>query len=309
MDNVARSVRIFLALLFLLAPAAYAGEYTPVFKPYIDRSGHLKIAIRKSVEAEKTAYLSVDPRTFKTSMAKEAELAKAAGNEWKETPYGKALLRYTTRGNGLQDSGLLAGDPDKGLFLTVDLCPSHKPLDTALFEAAMKLPAFKERPVPVAIAVSGLWMDEHRNDMDWVLGKIGEKRLKVTWVNHSWSHPYDANRPMEENFLLKPGVDFEKEVLEEERALLKRGVAPSPFFRFPGLVADRVLLERLRALSLIPIGANAWLAKGEEPVGGSVILVHGNGNEPEGIRRLIEFFDERNGNMELLPIEEAFGGK
>ena len=310
MDNVARGIRRCLsAFLFLIATAANAGEYTPLFKPFHDKAGHLKIAIRKNVEAGKTAYLSVDPYSFGTSMIKDKELAKPAGPEWKNTPYGKALIKYTAPGHGLQDSGLVAGNSTKGLFLTVDLCPSHKPLDTELFEAAMKLPAFKDRPVPIAIAVSGLWMDEHKHDMDWVLGKIKEKRLKVTWVNHSWSHPYDFQKPIEENFLLKPGVDFEKEVLEEERALLQRGVVPSPFFRFPGLVADRAHLERLKSLSLIPIGANAWLAKGEEPGVGSVILVHGNGNEPEGIRRLLEFFDGKDGNIELRPLEEAFGRK
>lgn len=309
MDNVVRIIRTALcALVLILSARADADEYIPLFKPFLDKAGHLRIAIRKSVEAGKTAYLSVDPYSFGTSMAKEAELAKAAGSEWKKTPYGRALMKFTTPGQGLQDSGLQAGNSNRGLFLTVDLCPSRKPLDTELFEAAMKLPAFRNMPVPVAIAVSGLWMDEHRDDMDWVLGKISEKRLKVTWVNHSWSHPYDSHKPIEENFLLKPGVDFEKEVLEEEKALLRRGVVPSPFFRFPGLVADKAHLEKLKSLSLIPIGANAWLAKGEEPEGGSVILVHGNGNEPEGIRRLLEFLNE-NGNLQLLPLEEAFGRK
>jgi hypothetical protein len=134
--------------------------------------------------------------------------------------------------------------------------------------------------------------------------------LSITWVNHSFSHPYDAGKPLEENFLLKPGVDFEKEVLKTEEALMKRGLLPSPFFRFPGLVADKGLLERLKSLSLIPVGAHAWLAKGEEPRAGSIILVHGNGNEPAGVKKLIEFFETKKKELEsselrFLPLKDA----
>jgi len=36
---------------------------------------------------------------------------------------------------------------------------------------------------------------------------------------------------------------------------------------------------------LIPLGANAWLAKGQTRIApGSIVLVHINGNEPEGLR-------------------------
>src|SRR4030067_2171554 len=89
--------------------------------------------------------------------------------------------------------------------------------------------------------------------------------LSITWVNHTFSHPYDRGRPLEENFLLKAGVDFEKEVLEDEQALIRRGLLPSPFFRFPGLVADKGLLEKLKKLFLIPVGADAGLPDGAAP--------------------------------------------
>ena len=104
---------------------------------------------------------------------------------------------------------------------------------------------------------------------------------------------------------------FMDEVLSPERLLLERDITPSPFFRFPGLVSDRRLIESLRDLYLIPVGSNAWLAKGESPQAGSVILVHANGNEPEGIRRLFSFYDSqreafRRGSAALLPLREAF---
>ena len=84
--------------------------------------------------------------------------------------------------------------------------------------------------------------------------------------------------------------------------LLENGLIPSPFFRFPGLVADGGLLEKLRQLSLIPIGSDAWLAKGENPANGSFILVHGNGNEPQGVRKLLPLLRGEN-HLRLLPLE------
>jgi len=64
------------------------------------------------------------------------------------------------------------------------------------------------------------------------------------------------------------------------------------------------VLEKLQQLSLIPIGSDAWLAKGEQPRPGSFVLVHGNGNEPAGIARVMPLL--REGGLRLLPLREAF---
>ena len=42
------------------------------------------------------------------------------------------------------------------------------------------------------------------------------------------------------------------------------------------------------AYGLIPVGSDAWLAKNEVPSAGSIVLVHGNGNEPVGVEKLLE---------------------
>jgi hypothetical protein len=75
-------------------------------------------------------------------------------------------------------------------------------------------------------------------------------------------------------------------------------------------VADKGLLEKLKKLFLIPVGADAWLAKGAHPEKGSIILVHGNGNEPEGVKKLSEFYEAEKKNFELgelrfLPLRDA----
>jgi hypothetical protein len=135
--------------------------------------------------------------------------------------------------------------------------------------------------------------------------EAAEGRLAITWVNHSYHHTYDPKEALGHNFLLTPGTDFAGEVLELEQLMLSRGLVPSPFFRFPGLVSDAATVKRLREFSLIPIGSDAWLAKGESPRPGSFILVHGNGNEPKGIKLLLPML--KSGELHLLPLPEAFG--
>lgn len=91
----------------------------------------------------------------------------------------------------------------------------------------------------------------------------------------------------EKNFLLTPGIDFRAELLTLERKLLENGLTPSVFFHFPGLVGSGELLRQLHAMGLIPLGSDVWLAKGEAPRPGSIILVDGNGKEPAGVELMM----------------------
>ncbi len=80
-------------------------------------------------------------------------------------------------------------------------------------------------------------------------------------------------------------VDPTREILDTERLLIANGETPSLFFRFPGLVSSDPLMETVRKFHLVTLGADAWLAIGQKPGPGSIVLVHPNGNEPEGLRR------------------------
>ncbi len=312
-----------LAVIFVIclsAPSVSFGAeitaYRAVFKPYHAKNGSLKIAIREFISGTDAKTLSVDPLTFETTINDAKEIPTAsAGTEWKKTPFATALARYTAPDGKLQNSGIQRGEARvDGIFLTVDLCPSKKPLDRALFEGIVERFKGRKTPAPVAIAVSGLWMERHAEDLRWILDKSASGELDITWINHTATHPYHGDRPIEEDFLLSDGVDFEREVLASEVEMLDSGIRPTVFFRFPGLVSDNVLLKRLRALSLIPIGTDAWLAKKESPKKGSIILVHGNGNEPEGVAILMELYkgqltDGKTDGLRILPLREAFGGK
>ena len=86
------------------------------------------------------------------------------------------------------------------------------------------------------------------------------------------------------NFLLEKGTDISAEVLKTEIVLLQKGLRPSIFFRFPGLVSGKSVFMKIVDFGLIPLGSDAWLSKGQKPGNGSIVLIHANGNDPYGIR-------------------------
>jgi hypothetical protein len=287
--------------------------YQAVLLPFYDEDGTLLAAVRRFRRGVDDRLLVLDPNRFtfrEMSAARLPLLRKVDEETWRQTPFFAALTRQTAPPYPLQNDGLRhAEHPVAGFFLTADLCPTKKPLDRTPLTATEALPL--STPVPVALMVSGLWIERHGDDLGWLKGRITAQKLAITWVNHSYTHFYDPDTPLVKNFLLRPGTDIVDEALRLERLLIENDLMPSPFFRFPGLVSDDRLIGQLRSLSLIPIGADAWLAKGEAPSTGSIILVHANGNEPEGIRLLLAFYDRqreafRRGDSALLPMQEAF---
>jgi len=283
--------------------------YRPIFRPVIDRKGTPLIAIRSFRRTSIPCYLLVDPATLITTVAPAASVTpqrEAVMATLGSTPYLQALQRFTAPPYKLQNHGATRAErPVAGTFVTVDLCPSKRQFERQFFESLIKL-GEKGGPAPVAVAVSGFWLERHGEELAWLMEQEARGSLAITWVNHSDHHPYDPRLLLEHNFLLTAGTDFLQEVLNLEVKLLERGLVPSSFFRFPGLVADGTLLGTLRDLGLIPLGSDAWLAKGEQPLPGSFILVHGNGNEPQGIKKFNRLFKGVQ-NLPILPITSAFG--
>ena len=315
-------MRIF-ALLFPLAMLALAAgpsrasaaaggearitDYRVIQVPAREASGRLRLAIRSFRSDGAAHLLVVDPATFQSYDLPAAQLTlSSAGAEpsLNSSPFMRALERYDGVPYPLQNGGATRAEGRvAGQFLTVDLCPSRRPFERELFDTLAA--TGKGAPVPVAVAITGVWLANHAEELSFLRRESAAGRLAITWVNHSYHHRYDPGVPLGRNFLLTPGTDFPAEVLELEQLLLSRGLVPSPFFRFPGLVSDQAAVKRLREFSLIPIGSDAWLAKGEHPRRGSFILVHGNGNEPKGIKLLLPLL--RAGELQLQPLPEAFG--
>lgn len=237
--------------------------------------------------------LVVDPQTLRTRLVLQESVGldpvtwEGARAALADTPYGRAGRDALRNEDARQDAGLDHGSAGGGIDLTVDLCPSRHPLDRELFTALIDEVGVVERPVPVAVAVTGRWMRAHPQDLSWLAALDRSGRLAITWVNHSFNHFVGRKAPLTRSFLLAPGTNLEHEILDTEVALIECGLTPSVFFRFPGLVSSPRLVEAVVAHGLVPLGSDAWLAKGETPRAGSIVLVHANGNEPVGVRRFL----------------------
>jgi len=290
--------------------AAIITDYKPMFLPVIHEK-KTKIAIRSYLNDDKPYFVLVDPNSFKTVLTLQDQAALPKNEAEKQnllkklnnTPYIKALNKYTAAPYILQNYGATNSMYKvKGQFLTIDMCPSSKNFEEDFFKKLVELSIKLNKPIPIAICVSGLWINRHTEEFLWLVKQQENGYLQITWVNHSFSHPYFKDKPLENNFLLSNKEDFESEVLEAGKILVSYNIAPSPFFRFPGLISDQTLIEKLKDLGFIPLGSNAWLAKGEKVQDSSFILVHGNSNEKTGIDLIMPMLLE----LELLPIEKAF---
>jgi hypothetical protein len=263
------------------------------------------IAIRSFLIDKEPSFLLVDPLKLTTSIRHAGEL-RSCSTSWKELyrqyvpdPYIKGLMAALAASSSLQDAGLTHFSPrGRGIDLTADLCPSKRPLDREFFIELIKKLGKEESPVPMAIAITGVWMDEHPDDFAWLKELVGKGSIAVTWVNHTFHHRTGKNTDLSRDFLLSEGTDVDQEILRTEKKLIENGALPSVFFRFPGLVSSDSLVKKVIAFGLIPIGSDAWLAKNQWPTDGSIVLVHANGNEPVGIQRFFKLLEEEKPNIE-----------
>jgi len=258
------------------------------------------IVLRRFENRNKEYYLLVNPQTLQTKVnessfyqVKPMTMEETRG-AFKNTPYEKAQRKAEKQSQRIQDAGIERGIPtETGISLTADLCPSHRPLDRRIFTTMFNEFKKVEKPAPIALSASGLWMLNHKEDLEWLKQLSNEGEIRITWVNHSYNHRVSKTAPLKENFLLEPGTDINYEVLATEQLMLKNGLVPSAFFRFPGLVSDQQLVYKVTDFGLIPIGSDAWLAKGQQPNAGSIVLIHGNGNEPVGVKDFIKLLQSK----------------
>ena len=251
-------------------------------------------------------FLGVDPLTMKTSIHPEEAwalrtLAPARPDSfWSASPYGKVLAVARNTDDSLSDAGLehVPGAMG-GIVLTVDLCPSLKPLDRRLINALLVELGPVQSPVPLAFAITGAWMRSHMADLAWLRGMESSGKIAITWINHTDRHRYIKGLPDQKDFLRLPGTNLASEVLGAEVAMLREGLLPSVFFRFPGLVSDSTLVDSVVDMGLVPVGSDAWLAKNQKAHAGSIVLVHGNGNEPLGVYRFLQLLRTEEPSIRL----------
>jgi peptidoglycan/xylan/chitin deacetylase (PgdA/CDA1 family) len=294
--------RFFLLLFFLTCASCHQdksqiSDYQHIFLPLYSKIGKYTIAIRVFKRNDIPFFLLVNPKDLTTYIAPVNQFTLrnttpksekyATYHQLKKTPYYKLLCQYTSAPEKTKNQGIThASHANDGNILTIDFCPSSSPFEKVFFQKLVALSTKNRSPVPITVAISGLWLIDHPKAFHSLVNMQKNKQLKITWANHTFTHVYYHDLPNEMNFLRSPLVNMDTEIMLTEQYLLEHNQTPSVFFRFPGLVSSQLLLKKIQEYGLIPLGADAWIARNEAITPGGIILIHGNGNEPSGIAKL-----------------------
>ena len=317
-DRFTTMILLFFLLLQMATPAttAHAADIARSVFAYQVKTQNCRfekdpwISLREFKSKDQWYLWGVNERTLQTALLPKSRLQEckplslARESFVYKKPAGlsrylMALRQFNQTDGHWQNQGLINDSAKRdGSYLTVDLCPSSHQFDKALFEL------IREKKWPTAIAVSGLWILRHETDWQWLVKNLAD--APITWVNHSRNHPVYPDVPLEKNYLLSEGRDIKREILSNEILMIQRGLTPSIFFRFPGLIADDRALGITQELGLIPLGSNAWLSKGETPRRGSILLLHGNGNDPKGMTIFLNSWDQKKISLPLRPLLDLF---
>jgi len=231
------------------------------------------------IRAYKEKLLILNTNTLKTYLKK---YTYKRSNCDKNTKYFKLKQPYNFINAGITKA--------KKEILTIDMCPSSKKgFDKKLFLNLIKR---YKNPVPVVIFITKKWALTHKKEFNLLKKWQKEKKLEITWGNHTATHPYKNNVPLSKNFVMLKNYNLLKDTLELEEFLIENNLTPSIFFRFPGLVCDKKSFETIKSLHYIIIGSNTWLAKGGKIKKSSIILIHANKNEEKGIKIFLNNLDK-----------------
>jgi hypothetical protein len=296
---------LFLILLTVCGYTQTISSYMPYYAlATLRNQDKPSFALRRFVQNGKVIYLVVDSENLTVSLVPEKKLTlkpdslKGLLNTYPNCTYSRAWYKAQGNAKPLQDAGISHAIPDKyGIILTIDLCPSEKPLDRSIFIEILHQLSNIEKPVPLAISISGHWLLRHQDDLNWLIKLDRRNKIDVIWVNHSFNHYYNKELPLYLNFMLMKGTNVDQEVLLNEKTMIEHNLVPSIFFRFPGLISGPRVFRKVMDLGLIPIGSDAWLAKGEHAKDGNIVLVHANGNEPLGIKKFIDLLHRNESNI------------
>lgn len=266
------------------------------------------LELRQFRRAGKDARLVMNAESLATSVVSgDALVAGSREQTFSGTAYDRLQARSR---DGVVQSFAGGGQAAPRVTLTVDMCQSSKPWDKALFDWAVSQGERLGRAFPIAIAMTGGWAGKHPTEFRQLQSWENSGKLAIEWINHSMTHPlHCAGNSCA--FLTSSSVDFAGEVLGLEQVLLEQGEVPSAFFRFPGLVHNQSRRTQLRSFGMVGLDADAWLAKGEAIHDGGVILLHGNGNEPAGIRMFLSAMEgryaggEASGKIRFVGLSQA----
>ncbi len=211
-----------------------------------------------------------------------------------------------------QEAALRRGDPKqlaKTVAVTIDLCWSLRRYETKLMQTLKDFATHSKKRTHPVMFVSGRWLEQHPLEMHELIEMSRAPNMEVIWGHHSWEHPKSGGFM---NDFAPPRL--REDTFRLERLFLEWGIAPTVYYRFPGLIHDRVRLAEILELDLFPVDCDSWLAlvkqKDKGPFyyrvrDGSIILVHGNGNEPAGIPALERWLTEHR-DWEMGHLNQFF---
>lgn len=283
----------FLILILVTDPATaeptLPGGAIHTWEPFLARApweGRELLVLRRFEGESGPRFRAVDPANLEVCDLPGTVRVQSLTWNQAEKIWGRSL--YFRLRAEVRNSGALKKVSPTGVALSFDLCPSSKPLDRFVIQKIIEI---SPRPVPLMFCLTGKWADHHGADLAWLDALQSQGLVKITWVNHSDTHPYDLRKPLDKNFLLTPGTDLGAEVLGMEKKQAEAGRTLSVFFRFPGLVSSPALVDQLLEWGLVPLGAGSWVNK-DQPLGpGLVFLMHANGNEPTGLTKFLTWLD------------------
>lgn len=268
-------------------------------RPLAVAAGESVRIIRKLSYNSIPSYVVMHAESFALGLFKQVDIdagsVDASQEAIKATSLFKALGGTRTKTvSGLNEFlPALPGNSKVRFAVTIDMCQSSNPWDQDLFNRLVALGGELGKPVHVGVAMTGLWAAGHAENFHQLVRWQKEGKLDITWINHSYRHTLSKQSSGEFLFLTAPTINFKAEVLDLEKLLLEQGLMFSPLFRFPGLAHNAARLTELNSLSLFGLDANAWLAKGEKIEDRSVVLIHGNGNERNGIELFLKEIKSR----------------
>jgi peptidoglycan/xylan/chitin deacetylase (PgdA/CDA1 family) len=241
-----------------------------------ENNGKSYVALREFRKDNTIKVLAVNSNNLHSIVFNKDQLIK---RECQSSRYSNLLNKSSSAPYPLENDGIVR--TENGIVLTTDLCPSSK----KGFEKRLYKTLFLNftNPVPVTLFITKRWIKRHIKEFRKFKTWQKEGKLDITWGNHTAYHHYHPKAKLEHNYVLSPEENLKKDVLDLEIELLNRGVTPSVFFRFPGLVSNKKSVLLVKKLGLIIIGSNSWLANGDKLKNNSIILLHGNKNEPRGI--------------------------
>jgi len=297
-----RKQLIIISLILVILKIAFGEdiqitEYKLIYIPFKTKNGRY-LAIRSFYLNNTKKVLAVNVDTLQTQIFN-WEITNSQKFDISDSRYFKLLNKSVSE--KLHNGGIKNGNTNL-IYLSVDLCPSSKkePFEKEAIQNFINK-GYKD----IAFAISGKWFIKNKKYIDWIKQREKNNELNVIWINHTYNHFYGKDLPLEKNFLLKEGTDITFEITEVEKLLIKNGITPSIFIRFPGLVANYELRKEIAyKYSLIAIGTDTWLANNQKIKQGSIILIHGNKNEPKGIQIFEKLLQQQPLNFgSLLTIQ------